>query len=208
MSPDPGEVVTSGRSLRNRPLSLRGCWDNSSLRKGTAPSQPLDQYARGCRGWALFISIHFAQIFWSNGVTLRREFFLLLSPGWTTFGRSGVQRLCKILRGAPSPEPTSRTYGPCDGQSNCASFRAASRPPTWNCSTAAVSLGDNGFRSYSSHIKKLKEMASGLPRFARSTAISPCITPKCSPKRRSSVLRHQFSKAWQFLNFVPRQPFA
>jgi len=31
-----------------------------------------------------------------------------------------------------TPEPTSRTYGPCDGQSNCASFSVASKPPTWN----------------------------------------------------------------------------
>jgi hypothetical protein len=46
-----------------------GMVNNSSLRKGIAPSQPLAQYARGCRGWALFISIHFAKIFWSNRVT-------------------------------------------------------------------------------------------------------------------------------------------
>jgi hypothetical protein len=50
-----------------------------SASKGIAPFQPLSQYARGCRGWALFISIHFATIFWSNGELPRREFFLLLS---------------------------------------------------------------------------------------------------------------------------------
>jgi hypothetical protein len=64
----PGEIAVSGRAVRNRSLSLRRA-DNSLLRKGIAPSQPLAQYARRCRGCALFISIHSTKNFWSNGVT-------------------------------------------------------------------------------------------------------------------------------------------
>jgi hypothetical protein len=42
------------------------------------------------------------------------------------------------------------------------------------------------------------------------TAMKIYTTPVAPPVflNRSGVLRYQFSKAWQFLNFVPRQPFA
>jgi hypothetical protein len=51
-------------------LSLRDGGIIHGCARVSAPSQPLVHYARICRGWSLFISIHFVKIFWSNRVTL------------------------------------------------------------------------------------------------------------------------------------------
>jgi hypothetical protein len=72
----------------------------------------------------------------------------------------------------------------------------------WRLAASIVSLPAHQFRQRHAHFKS--------PKGNELTAMKIYTTPVAPPVflNRSGVLRYQFSKAWQFLNFVPRQPFA